>query len=217
MSRFYKSIGMKKVKICGLFQDENIKEIATLRPDFLGFIFYPKSKRFVADKLSKEILNSLPKEINKTAVFVNETIKTIQNIVQNYAFDYVQLHGNETVQCCQKLNESNIKIIKAFSVDDAFHFSILEEYQKYCDYFLFDTKTPNYGGSGKAFNWQILQNYHLNTPFFLSGGIGLQNIDDALQFQHLQFIGLDCNSALENQDYTKNQEKVAQIIEKIYL
>lgn len=206
---------MKILKICGLFQDENINEIANLQPDFMGFIFYEKSKRFVEKNLSVNTLKSIPNSINKTAVFVNESVENINNFVQKYAFDYVQLHGDESVEICKKLKDVNIKIIKAFAIEENFDFTILEEYQNYCEYFLFDTKTPIYGGSGKSFNWEILSNYQFETPFFLSGGIGLENINKALEFYHPKYFGIDCNSALENENYTKNQEKVAQIIEKL--
>ena len=204
---------MKKIKICGLSQEENIKEIGNLQPDFMGFIFYCNSKRFVGKDFSVNNLKLIPKFIQKTAVFVNETLENMQKIAEKYAFDYVQLHGEEPVEICKKLKENNIKVIKAFAIEEDFDFTTLENYQNYCEYFLFDTKTPTYGGSGRTFNWQILNKYHLETPFFLSGGIGLENVKEALKFYHPKYFGLDCNSALENENYSKNKEKVMQLID----
>lgn len=217
MSTINTPINMIKVKICGMFEIKNIQEIAILQPDFMGFIFYPKSKRFVGEHLSFEVLKLLPKNIQKTAVIVNESFEKIIKIVIKYSFDYVQLHGNESPSLCKKLKDINIKIIKAFAVDESFDFNILKDYEDSCEYFLFDTKTPDFGGSGKVFNWQLVEKYQLKIPFFLSGGIGIENIDEALQLKHSSFIGIDCNSALENEDYRKNYEKVAQIIKKTRL
>ena len=150
---------------------------------FIGFIFYNKSKRFVSDFPQVEI----PLYIKKVGVFVNETAENILEIVKNHNLDYVQLHGDETPAFCSKLAKNEevnagflesfqLGVIKAFSVDEDFDFSIIEEFEQYCDYFIFDTKGENYGGNGVKFNWEILKNYKGNTPLIhqcLIGGLGV--------------------------------------------
>lgn len=194
---------------------ENIKEVGALQPDFMGFIFYSKSKRFVGENFSIESLKNLPNSIKKVGVFVNESPEIILEKVNNYKLDTVQLHGNESVADCRFLQGKNIEIIKAFSVDATFDFGILKSYESVCDYFLFDTKTPDFGGSGKVFDWNLLTNYKLQTPFFLSGGLHLESIEKIKKLDFSMLIGLDFNSQLENQDYQKNIEQVTAVIQKI--
>lgn len=194
---------------------ENIEEIGVLEPEYMGFIFYPKSKRFVGNHFSIESLQNLPKSIKKVGVFVNESPEIILEKVSNYKLDTVQLHGNESVADCRFLQGKNIEIIKAFSVDATFDFGILKSYESVCDYFLFDTKTPDFGGSGKVFDWNLLTNYKLQTPFFLSGGLHLESIEKIKKLDFSMLIGLDFNSQLENQDYQKNIEQVTAVIQKI--
>lgn len=194
---------------------ENIEEIGALQPDFVGFIFYPKSKRFVEENFSITSLKNLPNSIKKVGVFVNENAEIILEKVNKYQLDSVQLHGNESVADCRFLQEKNIEIIKAFSVDEIFDFGILKSYESVCDYFLFDTKTPAFGGSGKVFDWNLLTNYNLQTPFFLSGGLHLESIEKIKKLDFTMLIGLDFNSQLENEDYRKNIEKVTAVIQKI--
>ena len=203
-----------KVKICGLKFEENIINIVAEQPDFIGFIFYEKSARFVTD-LEVSIIDALPKQINKVGVFVNASVDYILDKVKEFNLDFVQLHGHETVEFCKGLSQQNISIIKAFSIDEQFDFSIIEEYQNYCTYFLFDTATKNYGGSGRSFNWKILKNYQLKTPFFLSGGIGEENIENALSFKHPQLYAMDLNSKLEDYPGFKNLQATKNIIQKI--
>jgi len=185
------------IKICGLKFPANIKEIATLNIDMMGFVFYEKSPRFVGRDFDKTYLHLLPESIRKVGVFVDENEALVLQKTQDYTLDVVQLHGNESVAYCQILKSKNISVIKAFSIDDAFDFALLEHYQKFCDYFLFDAKGKRNGGNGIPFNWNDLKKYQLNTPFFLSGGVGVNNIDDALAFTHSQLVGLDINSKIE--------------------
>ena len=194
---------------------ENISGIAALQPDMMGFIFYPKSKRFVGDDFPNDTMQTISSNIKKVGVFVNETNEIILEKYFHYHLDVVQLHGEETPRQCQILQEKNIPVIKAFQVDEDFDFDELMPYQNFCRYFLFDTKTEQYGGSGKSFNWNILQKYSLDIPFFLSGGIGIENIDDALQFHHPMLYGLDINSKLEIEPGLKNEEGCKIIIQKI--
>ncbi len=203
------------IKICGMKFPKNIREIGALQPDFMGFIFYPKSKRFVGDNLSISSLEKLPKSIGKVAVFVNENTDKVIEIVRNFGFDFVQLHGSESIVECKILNENNIKIIKAFSIDSLFDFEVIEKYEPVCDYFLLDTKTPKYGGSGKPFDWKLLENYTLSKPFFLSGGLSIHNIGKIRYSNYPMLIGLDFNSQLEDSNAKKIPEEVSELIEKI--
>lgn len=204
-----------KIKICGMKFPKNILEIGALQPDFMGFIFYPKSKRFVGDNFSSKSLEKLPSTIEKVAVFVNENVNQIIEIQKQFSFDFIQLHGNETVAECEILKENNLKIIKVFSVDNYFNFNDVVAYETICDYFLFDTKTPKYGGSGKTLDWELLENYTLSKPFFLSGGLSIHNIGKIKYANYPMLIGLDFNSRLEDRNTKKITEEVSELIEKI--
>lgn len=193
----------------------NISSITPFQPDMMGFIFYPKSKRYVGDDFSFSAVQSIPNIIQKVGVFVNETNDAILEKFSRNHLELVQLHGDETPSQCQFLQQQNIPVIKAFQIDEAFNFDTLFSYQPFCNYFLFDTKTEQYGGSGHSFNWKILNNYTLPTPFFLSGGIGLQNIDEALQITHPMLYAFDMNSKLETEPGVKSIEACKTIIQKI--
>ncbi|MEO6130945.1 MAG: phosphoribosylanthranilate isomerase [Saprospiraceae bacterium] len=203
-----------KIKICGMRNTENISEITALQPDFMGFIFYSNSKRYVGDDFPESSLKNIPNTIKKTGVFVNESIENIIAMQKRFNFSAIQLHGSETPEYCQNLN-NHIPIIKVFSIDDHFNFDDLTRFQPYCQYFLFDTKTENYGGSGKSFDWALLDKYILDIPFFLSGGLGSINIDAALQIKHPMFYGVDLNSKIETSPGIKNKEECKKIIESI--
>lgn len=194
---------------------QNIAEIANLKPDLMGFIFYQNSARFIGNQLSKATFQSIPKSTKKVAVFVNESIEKIQEIYETYLFDFIQLHGNETSEFCRKLKTKDINIIKAFAVDEDFDFTKLADFEAYCELFLFDTKGIYFGGNGQSFDWNLLQKYHLNTPFFLSGGIGLENIQAALNYKHPLLFGVDLNSRLELKPTLKSVEITEQIFKTI--
>jgi phosphoribosylanthranilate isomerase len=204
-----------EIKICGMKFPKNILEIGALQPDFMGFIFYPKSKRFVGDNFSITAIEKLPSTIQKVAVFVNEDVNRIIVIQKQFSFDFVQLHGNESVADCKVLKENNIKIIKVFSVDNYFNFNEVVAYENVCDYFLFDTKTPKYGGSGQPFDWELLEKYTLSKPFILSGGLSIHNIGKIKFKNYPMLIGLDFNSRLEDTNTKKITEEVSELIEKI--
>ncbi len=188
---------------------ENILEIANLKPDYLGFIFWEKSSRFFENTIQE-----LPKTVLKVGVFVDENLDKIISKVEQFKLDLVQLHGNENVLFCEKLKLNNIKIVKAFSVDTNFNFEILNEYEQVCDYFLFDTKGKLPGGNGITFNWNLLENYKLNKPFFLSGGIGLEEITKIKEFTKSDIskkcIAIDVNSKFEIKAGLKNEKELSQ-------
>lgn len=204
-----------KIKICGMKYSENIRDIALIKPDYLGFIFYAESNRFVGDGFKLSDLDDVGDTIEKVAVFVNESNTVIENITKQYAINVIQLHGNESPQQCNDLKVKGYTVIKAFSVADDFDFSVLKDYETVTDYFLFDTQTKDYGGSGNSFNWQLLNQYHLSIPFFLSGGLGVHNIEQLLEFSHPMLYGYDFNSRLEINPGLKDKESVTLIIDKI--
>ena len=194
---------------------KNILEVGALQPDYMGFIFYPKSKRYVGEDFSSKSLEKLPENIKNVAVFVNEDVNRIIAIQKQFSFDFVQLHGNESVADCKVLKENNINVIKVFSVDPYFNFNEVVAYEKVCDYFLFDTKTPKYGGSGKTFDWELLENYTLSKPFILSGGLSIHTIGKLKFNKYPMLVGLDFNSRLEDSNTKKITEEVSELIEKI--
>lgn len=198
-----------KLKICGMKYSENIEEIADLQPDYLGFIFYEKSERYFDEKLPK-----IDKSIQKVGVFVNATLEEILEKIKRYDLQLVQLHGNESPEFCDLLKYINTDIIKVFSVDDEFDFRTIYPYESVCDYFLFDTKGEKPGGNGTVFNWGILKNYHSKKPFFLSGGIGLGDIEKIKKL-NLPVYGIDVNSQFELKPGLKNTQQLIQLQDEL--
>ncbi|RYM35635.1 phosphoribosylanthranilate isomerase [Brumimicrobium glaciale] len=203
-----------KIKVCGMKYPENIKAIQKLKPDFMGFIFYEKSPRLVDEELLRKI-DTTDKKISTVGVFVNASITEITKKVNDFSFDYVQLHGNESAEFVKELNEEGIQIIKAFQIDENFDWGALQSYQKSVNYFLFDTPTKNYGGSGKKFNWETLNNYTQNKPFFLSGGIGIEDIHEIKNLKLPLLFGIDVNSKFETAPGEKDEELVKTMINQI--
>ncbi|MFC0185277.1 phosphoribosylanthranilate isomerase [Pseudarcicella hirudinis] len=201
-----------RVKVCGMRDSENIKELLEINPDYMGFIFYEKSKRFVGEELDEELLKSFPKRTKKVGVFVNSTPAYILEKVKKYALDFVQLHGEELPDFCRNLQFKGVNIIKAFSVDASFNFSKLHNYKPYCDFFLFDTKGESIGGTGLTFDWSILNKYDNEKPFFLAGGIDLANAHLAMEMPSLRIHALDVNSKFETEPGLKDIEKIQELI-----
>jgi len=195
-----------KIKVCGLKESENINAVTALSPDYVGFIFYGPSLRFIND-LPVAALNDIPAEIYKTAVFVNESGDKIADLINKYKFNAIQLHGAESPEFC-KLFRNNVQVIKAFGLSSDFDFDQLEPYADNIDLFLFDTKTDTHGGSGKTFDWAILSQYKLDIPFFLSGGIGPDNLAEIKKINHPQFYGIDLNSKFETAPGIKDINKL---------
>jgi len=179
----------------------NMEAVAKLRPDFLGFIFYDKSSRYFNGNLPY-----LPQAIKKVGVFVNEDLETLQSIIKEQKLDVVQLHGQESPEYCSQLE--NAEIIKVFSIKDTFNFSVLLPYEEVCDYYLFDTKGKLPGGNGYTFNWNVLKDYPSTKPFFLSGGIGLKEVEKLKDFidspASKYCYSLDVNSKFEINPGVKN-------------
>ncbi len=214
-----------KLKVCGMKDIENIKSIADLKPDYMGFIFYDRSKRNF-----EGIIPELPKSVKKTGVFVNEYIEIVVSLVEEYNLQAIQLHGDETVKYIQNLKEglrqteldsashhkipkrvrNDIEIIKVFGIKDDFDFSILKPYEDEVNYFLFDTKGKERGGNGVKFNWAVLKKYPSSKPFFLSGGIGPKDVDEIKRIKKsgLPVYAVDVNSRFELKPGMKEINKV---------
>lgn len=192
---------------------ENISEISDLKPDYMGFIFYSKSKRNVTGSLDAKILASL-KDVQKVGVFVNETFDFIKKQADAYGFDYIQLHGEESPELCSSLKKSGLGIIKVFSVGEDFEFKQTKAYKACSDFFLFDTKGENYGGTGKKFDWSILKKYDNEIPFFLSGGIDPEQAEEIKKLEGMNLHALDINSKFELEPGLKDVNKVKGFIEK---
>ena len=185
------------IKICGMKYPDNILEVGSLLPDYLGFIFWEKSTRYFDG-----IIPELPQSIKKVGVFVNESSSVILAKAQKYNLQAIQLHGHESVAFCADLRlaiGNEIEIIKVFSVGVDFNFDVLKPFETVCDYFLFDTKGKLPGGNGTTFDWKVLEKYHSSKPFFLSGGIGIEEMDavNEIAKTNLPLYAIDVNSKFE--------------------
>ena len=178
-------------------EPENIRAAARLPLHWMGFIFYPPSPRY-AGTLSPESLSEvLPETIRKTGVFVDEIEEIVCDTARRYGLHTLQLHGAETPDTCRRLRMSGWEVIKAFSVAGVSDLAATAGYEGCCDYYLFDTKTPRYGGSGRCFDWEVLAAYRGDTPFLLSGGIGDEQVAPLRRFFHPLWAGIDLNSRFE--------------------
>lgn len=187
---------------------ENIKQLIDLPIAYIGFIFYSKSPRFVHEGIPPIV----PNGIEKVGVFVNETFTVIMDKVKSYQLQAVQLHGNEPATLCAALKAEGLAVIKAFGIDETFDWTSLESYLDDVDFFLFDTKSTQHGGTGQSFSWSALAHYPYATPYFLSGGLGLDNIKEALKINDSRLYALDLNSRFEEQPAVKNIHTLTQAL-----
>lgn len=212
---------------------DNIRAVAALDIDFLGFIFYPKSPRYAQKAVPETELmtntatasrrnDMVMRKPQRVGVFVDETPQAIITHIHNDQLDYVQLHGHELPEMIDHLkravisdNHHSLKVIKAFSISKPDDLLQTKAYEGVADLFLFDTPTESYGGSGKKFNWQMLQAYDGHTPFLLSGGIGPEDTDRIRTFEHPQCIGIDLNSRFETAPGIKDVEALRRFTEKL--
>lgn len=195
----------------------NIAEVASLRPDYMGFIYYRKSPRYVGEGFRPEWDRLLSPDqlqgIRKVAVFVDEPLDAAVDILERTGFDTAQLHGSESPEYCRRIKETGAEVVKSFGVGADFDFGQLEDYEPFADHFLFDAKTSMYGGSGKRFGWEQLRRYIGTKTFFLSGGLDLDNLEQALGLAgSLPLYALDLNSCFESAAGFKNIEKVSEAI-----
>ena len=201
-----------KIKVCGMRETENIHRLVKLKPDYIGFIFYSKSPRFVFENTP-----NLPGDIKKTGVFVNSEIEFIKKTIINHELKCVQLHGDETPEFCKLVKSLNVEVIKAINILDKYDFKELIPYQMFCNYFLFDTKGKQPGGNGYGFNWKILKDYNLDKPFFLSGGISPNHIQKIKKLvkTNLPVYAIDINSKFESKPGHKKIEIIREFKSKI--
>ena len=218
-----------KIKVCGMKYPENISSVAALQPDYLGFIFWaPSPRSFSGD------IPPLPETVMKVGVFVDAPLGTVLEKVKEYNLQLIQLHGKETAAYCESLRKELEKIrarkddkltvagiVKAMAVGPDFSFEALTAYRDVVDYFLFDSKGPLPGGNGFGFDWEQLRDYTLDIPFFLSGGIGLQEVDRLREFLKTPVAAkchaIDVNSAFEQKPGLKDVQALQLFIEKITL
>lgn len=220
------------IKVCGMRDAQNIREVSQLGVDMIGMIFYPKSPRYVEmqsshagiipDYVKEDINIKSAKSPARVGVFVDDMVQNIVTRVVNYRLDYVQLHGNEPREMCENLRltldpdiRPGIKIIKAISVSDASDIQKYKEYVGAVDLFLFDTKCKTVGGSGQQFDWQVLEQYDGEVPFLLSGGIGPEDASRLHAFHHSKCIGIDLNSRFEIKPGVKDVEKLKGFLNEI--
>ena len=207
-----------KLKVCGLTKLDQIKELISLNIDFLGFIFYGKSPRFVINSLTLEEIKSINHE-GKVGVFVNESTERIIEISEKAELNYIQLHGDESEEFISELKKElnpKIKLIKVFRIGtDAEDLkSKIQNLKSKIDYFLFDTDSRSFGGTGKTFDWQILNELEITKPYFLSGGISSENIENIKLLKQKPF-SLDINSKFEIAPGNKDLEKIKDFQSKI--
>lgn len=206
-----------KVKVCGMKHPENIKELAELDFDYMGFIFYKKSPRYA------ETVVELPSRFQKVGVFVNEAIDSILEKVQSFGLDVIQLHGHESTQFCDELKEaltkagySAVKLWKVFSIKSSTDFENVEEFSFYVDRYLMDTKGQYRGGNGEKFDWQMLEHYNFSQPVMLSGGIGPEDAEQVTQlYKDGLIVGVDVNSRFEDEPGLKNNKLVKEFIQNL--
>jgi phosphoribosylanthranilate isomerase len=201
------------VKVCGIKTKENIELISRLNVQMIGLNFYPPSVRFIESTVTSEQFDKLPKEIKRVGVFVNESLEVIEDLASKFSLDYIQLHGEENVDFCKSV-AAKYKIIKVFRVDEQTDFKNISEYS-FADYYLFDTATKHFGGSGEKFDWSRLDNYQGETPFLLSGGIGPEDVEAISSLTHNQYKGIDINSKFESSPGIKDNELLITFMEKI--
>lgn len=191
---------------------QNILAIGKLLPQYLGFIFYPESPRFVGDDFR---MPAIDPSIKKVGVFVNASSETIGEKVKQYKLDAIQLHGQEAPEQCQEIRAHNVLVIKAFPVGDKLEYQHIKRYHNAADFFLFDTKGKYHGGNARRFDWNILRDYDQQTPFFLSGGLTAEHIDEAKTLKDMNIAAVDLNSGVESAPAVKDIEKVKQVISRL--
>lgn len=207
------------IKVCGMREAENIRAVEQLFTihyspftAWMGFIFWPKSSRYVSEHPSY-----LPTHCKRVGVFVDAYIQEVQQKVAEFGLDYIQLHGHESPDYIRQLRAdgSSPAIIKAISISSHNDIATYKDYEGIVDYFLFDTKAQLPGGNGQQFDWSVLADYNGNTPFLLSGGIGPDDAERIQGFSHPKCIGIDLNSRFELAPAFKDINKLKEFIKKV--
>ncbi|MEM7106933.1 MAG: phosphoribosylanthranilate isomerase [Bacteroidota bacterium] len=201
---------MLKVKVCGL--RDNVAEVVGLKPDYIGFIFYPKSKRYVAELPAEEI-RTIPRTIQKVGVFVDQELEEVMHKAERFQLNYIQLHGHESIEYCSTLKKMmNIGVIKVFSGNRLPDSGLLAAYGDSIDYYLFDTRNESYGGTGQKFDWTVIADLKLKKPIFLSGGIDLDDLE-RIHERGINIFAVDVNSKFEIEPGFKDINKIERLLE----
>ena len=202
------------IKVCGITQLKQLQQLDGLNIDFAGFIFHKESPRYVVGKISKEELQATDFDVKKVGVFVNAGYEEISQMVEDYGLDVVQLHGDETPELCEQLSE-DVEVIKAFSIgpETGSIDELVADYDEVCDYYLFDTASKNglTGGTGEKFDWKLIGKSKIEKPFFLSGGISLEDLAKVKAFKHPDYFGIDVNSRFEKSPGVKDMALLLQM------
>lgn len=198
------------IKVCGMTEADNIRNIEQLGVDMIGFIFYPKSPRCLCERPGY-----LPTYAKRVGVFVNESKENILMYADRFGLNYIQLHGNESPDYCRTLHSNGLRLIKAFSISLPKDLFDVSDYDGLCDYYLFDTKTSQFGGSGNQFDWNILHRYNGSTPFLLSGGINPYSAKAIKEFHHPRLAGIDLNSRFEIAPGLKDVERIEMFLKEL--
>ena len=198
------------VKVCGMRDGGNIRDVESLGADWMGFIFFPRSPRYVSEPPA-----CLPTAMKRIGVFVNASDEDIMRRVGEYSLYGVQLHGSEPPEQCLRLRRSGVMVMKAFDIGSPSDLSATVPYDGAADFFLFDTPCPGFGGSGRCFDWSLLARYQGDTPFLLSGGISLATAEALRTFSHPAFAGIDVNSGFETAPAMKDVRSLAEFLRKI--
>ena len=201
-----------KIKVCGITVFEQLQQLASLKIDYAGFIFHPASPRYVLNSLKAEEVAAV-KNIKKVGVFVNSTYDEILLHIKSFDLQLVQLHGEESPELCAAL-QKQVPVIKVFRVTGNEDANMLVKPYEYCtDYFLFDTLATDYGGTGKKFNWSFFEKNNIDKPYFLSGGIGLNDLEAVKElYQKNPFYAIDVNSKFETSPGNKNMNDIKKLI-----
>jgi phosphoribosylanthranilate isomerase len=204
-----------KIKVCGITSVDQLLSLQELGVDYAGMIFYERSKRFVGNKFTEQLSKVKSLAIARVGVFVNAEMETVQKAIKDYGLTAVQLHGDETDEFCLDLMDK-VQVIKVFRIADQKDIdALVAPFQEVSHYYLFDTDTTAYGGSGKQFDWQLLEKAGINKPFFLSGGMGLEDVQKLKAVHHPYLYALDVNSRFETSPGVKDIDRVATFIKEL--
>lgn len=204
-----------KLKVCGMKDADNILQVSSLNPDYMGFIFHPPSPRYVGSEFV--VPPETASSVKRVGVFVNHSMGFVIEAMKTNHLHYAQLHGDESIVYCNDLMEKGIKIIKVFRVDDDFDFANTTDFESVADFFLFDTKGKLYGGNATPFDWTLLNRYNQAVPFFLSGGIQPENMKEIKRLSSLNIHSIDVNSGVEERPGFKNISKISEIINQLHI
>jgi phosphoribosylanthranilate isomerase len=198
------------IKVCGMREADNIRATEQLGVDWLGFIFWPNSSRYVAT-----LPAYLPSAAKRVGVFVDASIEDVTNKANDYQLDIIQLHGHESREYVSEIRNRGLAVMKAISISNRDDIATSKVYEGIANYFLFDTKCKTVGGSGEHFDWSVLNAYDGSTPFLLSGGIGSDDVERVRNFCHPECIGIDLNSRFEISPALKDINKLKQFIQQL--